>query len=161
MRREVVIGKGEKREVVDRIEEDSEVRIVLEDDSEIVYRQLAERPVKTEVEIIHKGMNSKSEAVVAGIVRSGRYSSRVVLRIGENAEGSEGRFEIKALVLGDGVVEQRPELDVRNRNVRAGHSASIEKAGDEEMFYLRSRGIRNPKEVFVQAFREKVLSGVI
>ena len=153
----ITVPANTSMKVVCLPESDSKVVITLEQGASIEYRELAEKPVKSDVEIIHKGRDSTSRAIIGAIVSSGKYSSRTIIRIMDKAENSDVKLEQRALVIGDAIVEQKPELDINNRNVKAGHAASVERPGKEMLFYLKSRSMKNPEKLIVDAFRNRIL----
>lgn len=157
--KEIRIRRGEEKEIREFPNKESKIRLILEENSKVVYRELSEGNIESNVEIVHEGRNSISRVIIGSIIRNGFSKTRTIIRILEQAEGSDAKLEQKCLIIGKGHIEQKPELDVRNRNVKAGHAASIERPGEEELFYLRSRGINNPEDLIIESFKTQIMEG--
>lgn len=64
------------------------------------------------------------------------------ITIEKNARASEAFLEMRSLLLNDKArARLDPTLDIFENNVRASHAASIGRISEEELFYLRSRGL--------------------
>jgi Fe-S cluster assembly protein SufB len=72
----------------------------------------------------------------------GRTSYRGLIKIEEGAEGVKANVRCDALLLDE---ESRsdtyPYNDVKEEDVTLGHEATVSKIGDDQLFYLRSRGL--------------------
>ncbi len=65
-----------------------------------------------------------------------------ILDVGAKAAGSATDFREKVLMLsGNAASFSVPSLDIRNNDITAGHGAAAGKIGEDELFYLKSRGI--------------------
>ncbi|MEM4336053.1 MAG: SufD family Fe-S cluster assembly protein [Candidatus Anstonellales archaeon] len=144
MEERVIYGKEE-------ITSKKSMRIVLMENAEVKARFAVEdRDVN--IEIFHRGKNSKSDVVLKGFARK-KVNLAGRLRIEKGADGSEGNLIIKGLSDG-GRIEVVPAIEVYEENARAGHGASIQEMDEEILFYLRSRGIgkRMAKKIIVESF---------
>jgi Fe-S cluster assembly protein SufB len=73
---------------------------------------------------------------------SGHNSYRGLVYIGPEAEGSRCSVRCDTLILDEySRSDTYPYMKVRNRNVSLSHEASVSKIGEEQLFYLRSRGL--------------------
>lgn len=93
--------------------------------------------------ISHAGKNSLSRTIVRGI---GRDQSRAEvlgeIRIQKTASLSEAWFEGRALLFDDAHTRIDPRLEILTSEVKkASHAAAVSKISEEELFYLKSRGI--------------------
>jgi|GEM_PF-1462756 len=62
--------------------------------------------------------------------------------VGREARGADTHFLVKGLLLqGKPVLRAVPRLSVQNSDVAAGHGTAIAPIDEDELFYLRSRGI--------------------
>ncbi|MFM8238122.1 MAG: Fe-S cluster assembly protein SufB [Actinomycetota bacterium] len=72
----------------------------------------------------------------------GRTTYRGLVRVEEGATGVKSHVRCDALILDD---ESRsdtyPYMEVEEKDARIGHEATVSKVGDDQLFYLRSRGL--------------------
>ena len=129
----------------------------LKEGDRLVFRELLDGG-ETEIEITHEGRSS-SDVVIGAVLDGKPYKAKAVLRMLKGAEGSEGSIKLRALLLSDTPVIQEPWLDIRTGNVKAAHSASIERLDHEKLFYLMSRGISDAENELVEAFKRSVIEG--
>jgi Fe-S cluster assembly protein SufD len=83
-----------------------------------------------------------------------------MVAIEKSAPGSDTHLLAKSLLLSEkSVLKVKPMLSVRNSDVSAGHGSAIAPMQDEELFYLRSRGIgENESRLLVlQGFLQDLL----
>jgi Fe-S cluster assembly protein SufB len=72
----------------------------------------------------------------------GRTSYRGGVWINKGAHGSKSNVVCDALLIDeDSRSDTYPYMDIQEDDVEMGHEASVAKIGDEQLFYLRSRGI--------------------
>ncbi len=90
----------------------------------------------------------------------GRTSYRGLLHITPQAEGSRSTVRCDALILDDqSRSDTYPTMRVRAKNVTVGHEATVSKIGDEQLFYLRARGLTEPEAsaMVVNGFIEPIV----
>ncbi len=69
-----------------------------------------------------------------------KYIGNIAIHPG--AQKTDSRLEIHSFILGTRAKSQMvPQLQIEANNVKAGHAATISKLDDEQLFYLRSRGL--------------------
>lgn len=79
------------------------------------------------------------------------YVGNVVVDPG--AQKTDSRLEIQSFILGgEAKSNMVPQLRIEANNVKAGHAATIAKIQDDELFYLRTRGLN--KKQAIQLFIE-------
>jgi Fe-S cluster assembly protein SufB len=93
--------------------------------------------------ITHLAPNTTSQIISKSISKDGgRASYRGLLKIVEGADNVKSNVVCDALLLDD---ESRsdtyPTIEVDAKNVTMGHEASVSKVGEDQLFYLMSRGI--------------------
>lgn len=72
----------------------------------------------------------------------GRSSYRGLLKVSENAEGSKSNVVCDALLLDEtSRSDTYPYIEIDAQDVSIGHEASVSKVGEEQLFYLMSRGM--------------------
>jgi Fe-S cluster assembly protein SufB len=85
---------------------------------------------------------------------------RGLVRVGRAAKGARVSTQCDALLLGDGAVSNTyPSMRVDTNAVEIAHEATVGRIGDEEIFYLRSRGLteEQAKKMIVGGFIEPVV----
>ena len=101
--------------------------------------------------------NIDFKAVADGTARS---SYTGLIRIEQDARGSEAFQENRNLLLSDGSrADSIPELEILNQDVGCSHGATVSPVDPAQVFYLQSRGL-DPDEalrLIVRGFLEKTL----
>ncbi|MBN1174342.1 MAG: SufD family Fe-S cluster assembly protein, partial [Micromonosporaceae bacterium] len=111
-------------------------------------------------QVIHSAPYTSSAVIARSIVRgSGRSSYRGRVLVAEGARETTSTVKCDALLLdGASRADTYPHADVRAEEVSLGHEASASRVGEEQLFYLMSRGI--PEEqalsMIVRGFIEPV-----
>jgi len=92
---------------------------------------------------IHFAPNTSSKITSKSISRgNGRSSYRGLLKIHSNAEGSKSNVVCDALLLNpESRSDTYPYIEVDAQDVSLGHEATVSKVGEEQLFYLMSRGL--------------------
>src|SRR6266513_586017 len=72
----------------------------------------------------------------------GRASYRGLLEVAKGAVGSKSKVVCDALILDeDSRTDTYPYISIDENNVDIGHEATVSKIGEEQLFYLMSRGL--------------------
>jgi Fe-S cluster assembly protein SufB len=92
---------------------------------------------------VHVAPNTSSIITSKSISRGGgRASYRGLLEVAKGAEGSKSKVVCDALILDeDSRSDTYPYIRIDESNVDIGHEATVSKIGDEQLFYLMSRGL--------------------
>jgi Fe-S cluster assembly protein SufB len=93
--------------------------------------------------MIHLAPNTSSRITSKSISRGGgRASYRGLVKVVRGASNSRVNVVCDALLLDpDSRSDTYPTIDVNEEDVSIGHEASVSKIGDEQLFYLKSRGL--------------------
>ena len=93
--------------------------------------------------VIHVAPNTTSKITSKSISKSdGRASYRGLLKVHEQAENSRSNVVCDALLLDDrSRSDTYPYIEIDAQDVNIGHEASVSKVGEEQLFYLMSRGL--------------------
>jgi Fe-S cluster assembly protein SufD len=114
--------------------------------------------------LLHEKPNTKSEVLVKGIVRdSAQTKITVNLKINKTAKNVETFFKCQILNLGaTSKAEVFPYLEIHQNQLRAGHAVSIRKIREEEMFYMKSRGLdeKQCEKLIIEGFFDNLGNGV-
>jgi len=103
----------------------------------------------TGTKMIHIGKNTKSTIVSKGISAGhGQNSYRGAVKILPGAKGARNYSQCDSLLIGDKCgAHTFPYLEVKNSTARVEHEASTSKIGEEQIFYLRQRGLASEDAV--------------
>src|SRR3954451_5659094 len=98
----------------------------------------------TGTKMIHIGKNTRSTIISKGISAGhGQNTYRGQVRIGKNAKNGRNYSQCDSLLIGDRCgAHTFPYLDIQNSTARMEHEASTSKIGEDQMFYLRQRGLK-------------------
>lgn len=93
--------------------------------------------------IIHFAPNTSSKITSKSISRgNGRSTYRGLLKVLSKAEGSKSNVVCDALLLHpESRSDTYPYIEVDAQDVSLGHEASVSKVGEQQLFYLMSRGL--------------------
>jgi Fe-S cluster assembly protein SufB len=95
----------------------------------------------------HAAPNTTSRIVSKSISKDdGRSSYRGLVKIARGAHGCKTNVECDALLIGENArSDTYPTMDVAEDDVRVEHEARVSKVGEEQLFYLQSRGLDEDK----------------
>lgn len=93
--------------------------------------------------VVHLAPHTTSRIISKSISKDGgRASYRGLLKIHPGAYGSKSNVVCDALLLDDrSRSDTYPYIEIDEKDVTVGHEASVSKVGEEQLFYLMSRGI--------------------
>ena len=103
----------------------------------------------TGTKMIHIGRGTRSTIVSKGI-SAGRSQNayRGLVRIAAGAEGARNYTQCDSLLLGSSCAAHTfPYIECKNPTAQIEHEASTSKISDDQLFYLRSRGIKQEDAV--------------
>ena len=103
----------------------------------------------TGTKMIHLGRGTRSTIVAKGI-SAGRSQNayRGLVRIAAGAEGARNYTQCDSLLLGSKCgAHTFPYIECKNPSAVVEHEASTSKISDDQLFYLRSRGIKQEDAV--------------
>lgn len=107
--------------------------------------------------IIHLAPNTTSNVISKSISKDGgRASYRGLLKIAKGALHAQSKVQCEALLLDPlSRSDTYPTVDVAEQSAQVGHEASVSNVGEEQLFYLQSRGLSE------QAARAMIVNGFI
>jgi Fe-S cluster assembly protein SufB len=93
--------------------------------------------------MIHFAPNTTSKVISKSISRGGgRSSYRGLLKVHKGATGVRSNTTCDALILDpQSRSDTYPSIEIDEDDVSIGHEASVSKVGEEQLFYLMSRGL--------------------
>jgi Fe-S cluster assembly protein SufB len=116
----------------------------------------------TGTKMIHLGKNTSSTIISKGIsAMKGQNTYRGLVKIGADATGARNYSECDSLLIGDRCgAHTFPYLESKDTQGQIEHEATTSKISDEQLFYLRQRGISEEDAVsmIVHGFCKEVFS---
>ena len=89
----------------------------------------------------------------------GRTTYRGLVKVEEGAHGVKSHVRCDALILDeDSRSDTYPYMEINEKDARIGHEATVSKVGDDQLFYLMSRGLSEQQAVamIVNGFIEPI-----
>ena len=117
----------------------------------------------TGTKMVHIGRNTRSTIVTKGISAGyGQNTYRGAVKILKSAAGARNYSQCDSLLLGDKCgAHTFPYIEVKNTSSKLEHEASTSKIGEDQIFYLKQRGLSTEDAISVivngfckQVFRE-------
>ncbi|MBR0403282.1 Fe-S cluster assembly protein SufB [Candidatus Saccharibacteria bacterium] len=113
----------------------------------------------TGAKVIHIGKNTCSYMDMRGLSQAGgRVMSRSLVKVASKAENAKGFADCKSLILDEkSSADAVPVIEVKNNTAEVAHEASVGKLAEEQLRYLRTRGIseKAARALLVRGFTEK------
>jgi len=93
--------------------------------------------------VVHGAPYTSSRVISKSISKNGgRASYRGLVKVAAGAKGSRSKVVCDALILDDqSRSDTYPHIEIDEDDVKIGHEASVTKIGEEQLFYLMSRGL--------------------
>ncbi|MDA8277038.1 MAG: Fe-S cluster assembly protein SufB [Actinomycetota bacterium] len=93
--------------------------------------------------MVHAAPETTSTIVSKSISKDGgKTTYRGLVHVDEGAYGAKSFVRCDALLLDDySISETKPYMEVGEENAQIGHEATVSKIGDDQLFYLMSRGL--------------------
>jgi Fe-S cluster assembly protein SufB len=97
----------------------------------------------TGTKMIHIGRNTRSTIISKGIAASkGDQTYRGLVRIGKKATNSRNYTQCDSLLMGNECgAHTFPYIEVKNASSTVEHEATTSKVSEDQIFYLRQRGL--------------------
>lgn len=115
----------------------------------------------TGAKVIHGAPDTKSTVVAKSISKDGgRSAYRGLLKIVKGAENSTANVQCDALILDDhSISDTLPHIEINEQKVTVAHEATVGRIGEEQLFYLMSRGLTEQEAInmIVSGFLEPVV----
>ncbi len=110
--------------------------------------------------MVHAAPQTSSQIISKSVARGGgRTSYRGLVQVQEGAHGSRATVKCDALLV-DAVSrsDTYPYVDVREDDASIGHEATVSKVGEDQLFYLMSRGLAEDEAMamIVRGFVEPI-----
>jgi len=110
--------------------------------------------------VIHAAPYTTSQIISKSISKgTGRASYRGLVKVYEGATRAKSNVECDALLINDtSRTDTFPYIEIEEHTANVGHEASVSKIGEEQLFYLMSRGLSEDEAaaMIVRGFIEPV-----
>ncbi|MCL4449570.1 MAG: Fe-S cluster assembly protein SufB [Actinobacteria bacterium] len=110
--------------------------------------------------MIHAASDTTSTIISKSISKDGGNTTyRGLVHVDEGAKHAKSFVRCDALILDDNSVSQtKPYMEVGEQDAQIGHEATVSKVGDDQLFYLMSRGLSEEQamSMIVNGFIEPV-----
>jgi Fe-S cluster assembly protein SufB len=110
--------------------------------------------------VVHAAPRTTSSIVSKSISRgTGRSSYRGLCKVHEGATNAKSNVECDALLLNEtSRTDTYPYIEIEERDANVGHEATVSKVGEEQLFYLMSRGMSEEEAMalIVRGFIEPI-----
>ena len=111
--------------------------------------------------LVHCAPNTSGRIISKSISKNGgRSSYRGLCKVEDGAVGSKSNVVCDALILDpDSRSDTYPYIEVEERDVQIEHEASVSRIGEEQLFYLMSRGLSEAEasSMIVSGFIEPLI----
>ena len=104
----------------------------------------------------HEVPNTFGRVMIKGVAENGaRVKIKGLVKIKKNAQNTDSFLSMKVLLLDkQSGATAEPELEILANQVKASHAASVGKIDEDQLFYLKSRGIeeKEAKNIIIKGF---------
>ena len=111
--------------------------------------------------VVHCAPHTKSRIISKSISKNGgRSSYRGLCKVEDGAVGSKSSVVCDALILdSESRSDTYPSIEVEEQDVQVEHEASVSRIGEEQLFYLMSRGLTEAEasSMIVSGFIEPLI----
>ena len=110
--------------------------------------------------VVHAAPHTTSSIVSKSISKgTGRSTYRGLCKVYDGAVGTKSNVECDALLISDtSRTDTYPYIEIEENDANVGHEATVSKIGDEQLFYLTSRGMSQEEAMalIVRGFIEPI-----
>ncbi len=114
--------------------------------------------------IVHTQKNAKSFQMAKNILQDkAKGIFDALIKIEKEGGGTKAYQNSQAVLLNDGAyMVSKPQLEIYIDDVEASHGSSIGELDEEQLFYLRSRGIplQEAKKILILAFANEIIDAI-
>ena len=116
----------------------------------------------TGTKMLHIGKNTKSTIISKGISAGHANNTyRGLVKIGKGADFAKNYTQCDSLMMGSNCgAHTNPYIECKNNTATIEHEATTSKISDEQLFYIRQRGIdeENARNLIVNGFCKEIFS---
>jgi Fe-S cluster assembly protein SufD len=119
-----------------------------------------EKQIIFNTEVTHIGKNTKSLTTMRAVFfDNSSFNNDGMVRINKGAKNTDGYFQSKVLLFDNAKGRSVPSLEIDENEVKAGHGSTIGRPDQNQLFYLRSRGLteKDAEALIVSGFFEPII----
>ena len=126
------------------------------------YRPEGTGHIDNSTEIVHAKPNCSSDALFKGVIEDracGIFHGKI--HVAKEAQKTKGFQMSRALLLSNHArAYHKPELEIYADDVKCSHGATIGELNEEQIFYLRARGLtqKRAQDLLLEAFLNEALT---
>ena len=110
--------------------------------------------------VVHAAPNTTSSIISKSVSKgTGRSTYRGLCKVHDGAINARSNVECDALLINDtSRTDTYPYIEIEEKRATVGHEATVSKVGDEQLFYLKSRGMSEEEAMalIVRGFIEPI-----
>lgn len=145
-----------KRILIELTNEDKNIEVTEDVEIISIYSGGKDTELKSKLVFIHRKPNTKSRINFKAVVfDNAKVDIECILKIEKGAVGTDSYLKIDCLVIGENAYARAiPSLEINESEVKGGHGATIGYIDPEQLYYLKSRGLKKSEaeEMIVEAF---------
>ena len=157
---------SKESKILKRVHDDRKVEIILAGENariEVVGLVLGKGSEQRSLDlnIVHAAPNTKSDVNVRAVLRDkSTFSFRGNVKIEKGAKGADAYLRSDTLLFDEAKMgDDTPALEILEKDVKAGHAATIGKVDERMLFYLMSRGLSKSRaeKLLIEGFTHPIL----
>jgi len=121
-----------------------------------------EDKLNLKIKIYHQKPGTNSKIIIKGALKnSADIKLNGLVKIEPGAKDANTLLASHILLLSDKArVQVIPSLEISEKDIKAGHAATIDRINDMELFYITSRGLseKTAKSLIIQGFLSSILN---
>lgn len=107
-----------------------------------IFLGTADSFLKFDTDITHIGLHTKSLTILRAVfLNNSIFNNDGMIRIRKGAKNTNGYFDSKVLLFNNARGRSVPSLEIDENEVKAGHGSTIGRPDENQVLYLRSRGL--------------------
>lgn len=98
--------------------------------------------LKFDTTVNHIARNTKSLTILRAVfLDNSKFTNDGMIKIQKGAKNTNGYFDSKVLLFDNAKGRSVPSLEIDENEVKAGHGSTIGRPDEDQLIYLRSRGL--------------------
>lgn len=123
-----------------------------------------EKKINLNVTIEHRAPNTKGQVLLKSVLNDqAQQEVKGIIRIPKGSKGAESFLSHRTLMLSPNAkTKTSPQLEILEDDVKAKHAATAGKIDQDQMFYLKSRGLgeNEAQNLIVEGFGQELIEKI-
>lgn len=110
--------------------------------------------------VVHAAKNTLSRTTIRGVFKdNASINNDALIQINKGAKNADGYFSSKILLFDNAKGRSVPSLEIDENELKAGHASTVGRPDEEQLFYLRSRGLseKEAEKLLIAGFFEPAI----